>query len=53
MLINELTGLLLNRKRSLNERKASADQRGDLEELAEIETKLSEVSEILKKLQGA
>lgn len=53
MLINELITLLNNRKKSLNERKGSADQRGDLEELAEIEVKLNEVSEILQKIQGA
>lgn len=53
MLENEIIALLNNRKRMLNERKGPAEQRGDLEQLAEIETKLLEIAEILEKLQGA
>jgi len=53
MLENEIIALLQNRKRSLNERKGSAVQRGDTEQLADIEDKLLEVEALLNKLQGS
>jgi hypothetical protein len=53
MLENEIIALLQNRKKSLNERKGSAVQRGDTEQLADIETKLEEVEALLYKLQGS
>ncbi len=53
MLENEIISLLQNRKKSLNERRESAIQRGDAEQLADIEFKLLEVEALLNKLQGS
>jgi hypothetical protein len=52
MLVTELETLLANRKTALSEQKGSAIQRGDLDQLADIEAKLLEISKILDKLQG-
>ena len=50
-LTKEITTLLRNRQKLLNERSAEAHQKGNLSELNEIEEELLEAEKLLRKLE--